>query len=78
MGGKLLAPAIPRLKGRAIRETKKPDNKSDCQFCFKPASLVGGICGGIDLADVSMYTWLIFIGNTRCKFHKTGLSIRCA
>ena len=37
IGGKPEAPAMPKLNGNAIRETKKPDMASCCQLSFNPA-----------------------------------------
>ena len=42
VGGKPDAMEMPKHSGRAIKNTKKPDNKSLRQFSFKPAMPVLG------------------------------------
>ena len=43
IGGKPDAIAIPKLNGRAIKKTRKPEIRSFCQYFFKPAIPVSGI-----------------------------------
>ena len=45
IGGKPEAIAIPRLKGRAIKKTIKPEIRSSRQFVFSPAMPVAGRFG---------------------------------
>jgi len=41
--GNPLAFAIPKLKGNANKKTRKPETKSEFQFCFNPAIPFAGI-----------------------------------
>jgi hypothetical protein len=47
-GGKPEAIEIPRDNGKAIRKTRKPDNRSLDQFSFRPAMPVFGIANRVD------------------------------
>ena len=50
IGGKPDAIAIPRHRGKAIKKTRKPDNKSARQFSFRPGMpFLGNARDGFDI-----------------------------
>jgi hypothetical protein len=54
IGRKLLAPAILKLSGKAMRATRKPDNRSSFQFSVKPLKPAAGFF----VAEFIIFIWI--------------------
>jgi len=52
IGGKSLAPAMPKLSGNAKRKTRNPDSASDEKFCLSPLNPSRGMLFLLILLDI--------------------------